>query len=107
MGIAPPGVVTRLSPVERRRGSFVRERGHPGAEVVGAAAGGDRLRLELHLRLQALPRRLMEQALGAAERARRALRQVTRETMSGGCELPVGDDLRDEPPPVRLARRDR
>ena len=61
-----------LSPTERRRGLLVREGGHAGAEVVGAPARGDGLRLQLHLGLETLPCRLVEQALRTAERARRA-----------------------------------
>src|SRR5882724_10389026 len=76
--MAPPSL-----PAERRR-LLARERGHAALEILGAAAGGDRLRLQLHLGLEALPRRLMEQPLGAAERL---FHQSTWESLETQMEL--------------------
>src|SRR5216110_1695168 len=100
--VCQPGTTSPASspspPAKRRRRLLVREGGDAGAEVVGPAARRDGLRLQLHLRLETLPRRLMEQALRAAERAGRSLRQLAREGVRGGRELPVRHDARDEPP---------
>src|SRR5207245_3901013 len=64
----------------------------------------DGLRLQLHLRLEALPRGLVEQALGGAEGLRRPLRQLARERVDGTLELGVRHHARDEAPVERLAR---
>ena len=68
--VASRGQGTRLAgsaPAECRR-LLLGERGDAGSEIVGVPAGGNALRFELHLCLQALPRRLLEQALGTYER---------------------------------------
>src|SRR5438046_3077979 len=77
----------RSAPLERRRRLLVGEGGDAGLEVLGAARIRDGLRLQLHLRLEALPRRLVEQALGGAEGLRRPLRQLARERVDGTLEL--------------------
>src|SRR5882672_8713889 len=104
IGSSAPPSPPALPPLERGR-LLAGERRHAAPEVVGAAAGGDRLRLQLHLRLEALPRRLMEEPLGAAEGLRRPLRQLARQRRDGGGQLGVGHHAGDETPFERLARR--
>src|SRR6185503_16200016 len=90
---------------ERRRCLLAGERRDAGREILGATGARDRLRLELHLRLEALPGGLVEQPLGAAERLRRPLRQLARERLDAALELRVGKYTRHQPPLLRLARR--
>ena len=68
------------------------------AEVLGVAAGGDGLRLELHLRLQALLGGLVEEQLGAPEGQRRPLGQLAGERGHRAGELRVRMHAVDEPP---------
>src|SRR5260370_21422803 len=98
-----PGPAHASPPLEGRlllRG----ERRHAAREVLGVAARGDRLRLELHLRLEALPRGLVEEALGAAEGLRRSLRELARERLDAPLELRAPPPTRHHPPPHRLPR---
>src|SRR5213596_3763646 len=82
------------------------ECGHAAPEVLGAAARRDRLGLELHLGLEALPRGLVEESLRPAERLRRPLRELARERVHGAPELGVGHDARHESPLERLTGRE-
>src|SRR5947199_7475704 len=82
------------------------ECGHAAPEVLGAAARRDRLGLELHLGLEALPRGLVEESLRPAERLRRPLRELARERVHGAPELAVGHDARHESPLERLTGRE-
>src|SRR2546426_138792 len=91
----------RSAPLERRRRLLVGEGGDAGLEVLGAAGIRDGLRLQLHLRLEALPRGLVEQTLGGAEGLRRPLRQLARERVDGTLELGVRHPARDEAPVQR------
>src|SRR5207245_10918603 len=85
-------------PPSKGRGLLVCERRDAVAEVVRASAGRNRLGLELHLRLQTLPGRLVEQALRAAEGLGGPLGELTREVVHRGAKLGVRHDARVQAP---------
>src|SRR2546430_4318348 len=93
------------SPPLEGRLLLVRERRHAALEILGAAARRDRPDLELHLRLEALPRRVVEEPLRAPECERRSVRNLARERLRRAGELRVGHDARHEPPLESLAGR--
>src|SRR5262249_10299850 len=94
-----------LAPAERDR-LLAREREHPIPEVLGVTARRDGLGLQLHLRLQALLRGLVEQELGPTEGQRGAGGQLAGERGDRARELGVRVNAIDEPPVHRLAGRE-
>src|SRR5439155_1480780 len=94
------------SPPLEGRLLLVRERRHAALEILGAAARRDRPDLELHLRLEALPRRVVEEPLRAPECERLSVRELARERLHGAGELRIGHDARHEPPLESLAGRE-
>src|SRR5262245_49139636 len=84
-------LTTRL-PAAERRGPLLRERAHPLGEVLGVSALGDRLALVLHLGLEALRRRLMEEPLAAPERQGGPLGELGGEGLHRPGKVGVRDD---------------
>src|SRR5215813_6032452 len=74
------------------------ERRHTVLEVFRVAAGRDGLRLELHLRLKAFVRRLVEEELGLAEGECRPLGELPGQGGHRPRELRVGMDPVHQPP---------
>src|SRR5262245_8821681 len=91
-----------LAAVEDHR-LLLGERRHPVLEVLRVAADRNGLRLELHLRLEAFLRRLVEEELGLPEGECRPLGKLPGQGGHRSREFRVGMDPVHQPPLHRLA----
>src|SRR3990167_1081771 len=103
--IRPNESATGLPPCVPR-GPLLEEGGHALTVVVGRAEPRVRLALELERGVERRVGAAVQHELQRAERERGTLGELGRQRLHGLVELVVGDRLRDQPPGLRLLRRD-